>query len=65
MAVDTRNKRFSMIGIDMPFLRVFPNPDGTISAEDRQQYLGKYSGIPFSGDTPVAFIPRLPLLGVG
>lgn len=45
MALDTRNKRASAIGIDSPWLRVWPNPDGAFDQADRQQIAGKYSGI--------------------
>ena len=48
MALDSRNKRMSMICFDLPSGRVAPNPDGTVSAADRQQWLGKYPGIAFS-----------------
>ena len=64
MAVDTANKRYSFIEIDLPFVRMFAVPDGTIDLADRQQFLMKYSGISFSGGAAV-FTPRLPLLGVG
>lgn len=52
MALDTRNKRASAIGYDMPFLHVYPNPDGAITALDRQQIAWKYSGIAASPPTP-------------
>jgi hypothetical protein len=45
MAVDTRDKRFSFMHLDLPFPGVFPNPDGTIDAGDRLQFLRKYRGI--------------------
>lgn len=45
---DTRNKRASSIGMDLAWLRLYPNPDGTIDAEDRQQIAYKYS---FSAST--------------
>ena len=44
MAIDTRNKRASCIGIDLAWNRVFPNPDGTINVNDRQQIGLKYAG---------------------
>ena len=49
MALDTRNKRASALGIDSPFLRVFPNPSGTIDEAARQQISAKYSGISSGG----------------
>lgn len=42
MAVDSRDKRASALGF--PGV-VFSNPDGTISAPDRQQATGLYRGI--------------------
>lgn len=64
MAVDTANKRYSMIGYDLPFVRVYAEPDGAITTPDMQQLVFKYSGIPFNSGG-VTFVPRLPLLGVG
>ena len=46
MAVDTRDKRASVIGKDAIYARVYPNPDGDItSVADRQQIALQYSGI--------------------
>lgn len=45
MAVDTRDKRFSMINLCLPFGRNLPAPDGTIDAEDRPFFLLLYVGI--------------------
>lgn len=39
---DTRNKRASCIGIDFNLMRVYPNPDGTLDANDRLQIGLKY-----------------------
>ena len=64
MAVDTRNKRFSMMEFDSPISEMMPNPDGTITNLDRQMFLGKYLGIAFNNPT-ITFVLRLPLLGVG
>lgn len=52
MPVDTRDKRFSLVGLGTPVPSLFPNPDGTISASDRGMYLWLYHGI--SGSTPSA-----------
>ena len=50
MAVDTANKRASVIGYDVPFLILFPTPDGSINTQlDRMQILGQYGSI---GGTP-------------
>ena len=54
MAVDTRNKRFSILAIDNPTIPSLPDPDGTVDSSDRQQFLWKYSGIAF--DNPVVVI---------
>ena len=47
MAVDTRNRRFSMLAFGQahgsPY--VFPNPDGTINSDDRAQFAYLYAGI--------------------
>lgn len=63
MAVDTRNKRMSMIGLASPVPRVLPNPDGAFTAPDRQQLLYEYSGIanvtPPVGSGTVNNLPRL------
>ena len=45
MAVDTRNKRASCLGIDGITRQVFPNPDGAIGQPDRQHVAYKYAGI--------------------
>ena len=44
MAVDTRNKRASCLGLD-GITQVFPNPDGSITQPDRQQIAFAYPGI--------------------
>ena len=53
MAVDTRNKRFSMLGLAqarmVPY--VLPNPDGSFSTQDRAQLAFMYAGIAL--DAPV------------
>jgi hypothetical protein len=62
MAVDTRDKRFSMLGFANPFRLVLPNPDGTIDQADRQQfaylYRGFYDG---GGGGPVTAVFLSPL----
>lgn len=55
MAVDSRDKRFSMIGLLQPVPSIFPNPDGTIGTQDRAQYDLLYHGIAL--DAPVAVVP--------
>ena len=65
MPVDSRNKRASIIGLDLMWFRIFPNPDGVIDVNDRQQTAYKYAGT-LSASTAtggVAFYRNL--LGVG
>ena len=46
MAVDTADKRYSMMGLAAPGRLVMPEPDGDISSlVDRQHLLGLYRGI--------------------
>ena len=45
MPVDTRDKRFSMMGLLQPVPSILPNPDGTIETQDRAQYAFMYHGI--------------------
>ena len=52
MAVDTRNKRASVLGIALAIGFPFPNPDGTIDQADRQHIAYCYPGI--SAGEPVA-----------
>lgn len=47
MPVDTRDKRFSMIGLAAPFRRMLPTPNGGFDAADRQQLQYCYRGILF------------------
>lgn len=44
MAIDTRNKRASTIGLALPFVSVAPNPDGSLAdAADRRQMSWLYA----------------------
>lgn len=45
MAVDTRDKRASALGVGRPGLFQTPTPDGTLSTLDRQQVCFSYRGI--------------------
>lgn len=46
MAIDSRNKRASCLGVALAGRMVFPNPDGSIAAlADRQQVAYAYPGI--------------------
>jgi hypothetical protein len=54
MAVDTRDKRASMIGLRSATPRLLPNPSGTIGAPARLHLLFLYSGI-------AAVVPTIPM----
>jgi hypothetical protein len=46
MAVDTANKRMSVVGFALPFRTVAPIPDGSLAAvADREQVAHSYAGI--------------------
>ena len=63
---DSRAKRASSIGIDLAWLHVYPNPDGTIDVFDRQQTAYKYSGISAgTGTVVVSVTPYRMLMGIG
>jgi hypothetical protein len=49
VSVDTRDKRFSMIGLAKPFVRLLANPTGTIGQASRQAFVFLYTGILASG----------------
>ena len=50
MAVDTAEKRFSMLNFgDGTTIHLLPEPDGAVDLDDRQHFLDCYSGIAFSG----------------
>ena len=53
MAVDTRDKRFSMMGLLQPVPSILPNPDGTIDSNDMYQYIFLYHGITIDPLAPV------------
>ena len=56
MALDTRDKRASSIGVAIPFGRLFPNPDGSLATVgDRQQSAMSYRGI--AASAAVVFNP--------
>lgn len=52
MAVDTRDKRVSIVAVSSPWRGILPTPDGSVSAADRQIILYYYSGVAF-GAPPV------------
>lgn len=45
MAVDTANKRYSMIGLGAPVPSLLPVPDGSITGVDKLHLIYLYSGI--------------------
>lgn len=45
MALDSRNRRASALGIGLAALVVLPAPDGTITQADRQHVAFCYAGI--------------------
>ena len=63
MAIDTRDRRASCLGIDGAYRIVFPDPDGSLASQaDRQQMAGTYPGILAStpsGTTVVAYASSL------
>ncbi len=53
MAINTVNRRFSLIGLGLAFVTVLPTPDGNIdTAAERQQHISLYAGI--TATTPTA-----------
>lgn len=63
MAIDTRDKRASAVGVGLPWRRVGPVPDGSLaSAADRRQLAGCYAGLAAGGGPgPPADIPETAL----
>lgn len=55
--IDTRQKRFSMLGWGMPWVPTLPVPDGGFNQADQQELLFSYSGILWLAPA----IPVLPL----
>lgn len=45
MAVDTRDKRFSMMGLLQPVPSILPLADGSVDIQDRAMFIFLYSGI--------------------
>ena len=65
MAIDTKNKRFSILNSgDGCLLHLNPDPDGSISLGDQQHFLDCYSGIPF-GAPPVVDVEIWCMLNFG
>lgn len=49
MAIDTRNKRASVIGYKLPWRGPLPLPDGEIDPGDRRHLVGEYRGFADAG----------------
>ena len=63
MAVDTRDKRFSLISLSQPIHWFAPNPDGAFDTEqDRGQLVYMYSGITASGPAPSGNVSEVMLM---
>lgn len=58
MAIDTRDKRMSMIALAFPSGRVLPHRDGDITQEDFEQFLYLYRGVQ-SSDLPVPTLQKI------
>ena len=52
MAVDTRDKRMSIMSVSLPWRGAFPLADGAITAPDRLIFPYYYSGIPADNPAP-------------
>lgn len=59
MAVDTPEKRRSMMSLSLPLWDSLPVADGSFDDGDRAHLLGFYSGIPFAGAPPIAPVNTL------
>lgn len=62
MAVDTRNKRSSVLGIGLAAALVFPDPDGALAQADRQQAAYTYAGIDTSASSALNATARRTLV---
>jgi hypothetical protein len=58
MAIDTADKRFSMIGLTSPTVRRMKLPTGTIDAPARAMLLFLYSGIALAPPVIATFVRR-------
>jgi hypothetical protein len=65
MSVDTRDKRFSMVGITSPTLRMFQDPVATIGAIGRAMLLFLYSGLTIAPPPVIGTPPRQRILYIG
>lgn len=67
MAVDTRNKRFSLMGIAQPWLLTLPYADGTPTVADGYQYDLAYRGFAddAAGGGPTSTVVMQPMRLMG
>ncbi len=66
MAIDSRQKRFSMMSFGSPIrFYALNEADGTIDADDKYHLLNLYSGITLDGAPEVSGLLTLPLMGAG
>jgi hypothetical protein len=65
MAADTRNKRFSMVGLGLPLGFPVANPATGVSASDRLMLLFLYAGIGLSEPFVLEAGPERSLLVLG
>ena len=66
MAIDTAEKRFSMLNFgDGTHIHMTFQIDGAVDLDDRQHLLDMYSGIAFGGGVGFGTPGFLPLIGVG
>lgn len=59
MAIDTRNKRASVLGWGLAALVALPLPDGAIGAADRAHVRGLYAGIDIGSSVPEPAVIRI------
>lgn len=57
MAVDTRNKRASVLGIGLAFRLVLPAPDASVDTADRAHVAYSYAGL--AADSPIPYRPSV------
>lgn len=60
MAIDTAQKRYSLIGLGSPTPRLLPIPQGRLGADDRALLLFLYTGFTAEAETSGGWRPRLP-----
>lgn len=53
MAIDTANKRASVLGIALPLARILPTRDGAVDPDEFEQLALSYAGIQAASPIPV------------